>query len=339
MGAVLVDNRFRIDIERAKGLAIFLVVLGHVVARTPPDDGGYQLVDAYMALKRAIYFFHMPFFMYLSGYVAFLSGAARTPLAAVPDLARKRFVRLLLPFFAMGLLVLVAKLLAAQVVAVDNVPGSFLGGLRDLFWTTANSPALFIWYLAVLFMLSVLTPLGLWLVRGQALVLTAVALALFFVPLPERLFLDRLAVFWVFFLLGGLAAETRGRWEALLDRYYIPVLGLFLLAVGVCLNMNVPSRMALLICGALSIPALHGLVRHTALPILATLGAWSFAIYLFNVPAIGLAKALLLKVTDWGGWKFGVVAPTLLMVGLLVPVAIWFVWNRFQYLRRSRATN
>ena len=53
------------DIDRAKGLAILLVVLGHLVARgEPPKDA-----DWYLFLKLIIYKFHMAFFMFLSGVI------------------------------------------------------------------------------------------------------------------------------------------------------------------------------------------------------------------------------------------------------------------------------
>ena len=55
----------RTDIDRAKGLAILLVVFGHIVARADPAG-----VDWYEPLRRAVYAFHMPFFFYLSGMAA-----------------------------------------------------------------------------------------------------------------------------------------------------------------------------------------------------------------------------------------------------------------------------
>ena len=71
MGSLI--NR-RQDIERAKRLAILLVVFGHIVARADP-----LRVEWYEPIRRAIYAFHMPFFLYLSGYVAVLSGALFLP--------------------------------------------------------------------------------------------------------------------------------------------------------------------------------------------------------------------------------------------------------------------
>lgn len=53
-----------VDIDKAKGFAIFLVVLGHIIATNQPLGN-----DWYAILKMGIYKFHMPFFMYLSGVV------------------------------------------------------------------------------------------------------------------------------------------------------------------------------------------------------------------------------------------------------------------------------
>jgi uncharacterized membrane protein YcfT len=46
-------------IDRLKGLAIILVVMGHIFGFHQPDDG----------INTFIYTFHMPLFMFLSGLV------------------------------------------------------------------------------------------------------------------------------------------------------------------------------------------------------------------------------------------------------------------------------
>ena len=58
-------------------MAIILVVFGHLVAREDPAGVGW-----YGPLRMVVYLFHMPFFFYLSGYVAVLSGADRALTAA-----------------------------------------------------------------------------------------------------------------------------------------------------------------------------------------------------------------------------------------------------------------
>ena len=80
---------FLADIERAKGLAIILVVIGHIVAREPPAHNEW-----YVALKSAIYAFHMPFFMYLGGFVFFHVGDALHPRPSYGTYLMRRAERL-----------------------------------------------------------------------------------------------------------------------------------------------------------------------------------------------------------------------------------------------------
>src|SRR5579871_572415 len=119
------------DIERAKGLAIILVVIGHVVAREPPAHNEW-----YVMLKEAIYAFHMPFFMYLGGLVFFHVGDAVNPRPSYDAYLIRRAERLLTPFLSLGLLILLAKLLAEHFVHVDNTPTSAWAGLQT---QTANT--------------------------------------------------------------------------------------------------------------------------------------------------------------------------------------------------------
>ena len=69
----------RLDLYRAKGIAILLVVLGHIVAREQPPG-----VEWYEPFRYAIYRFHMPFFLYLSGTVVVLTGVHRAAPADWP---------------------------------------------------------------------------------------------------------------------------------------------------------------------------------------------------------------------------------------------------------------
>lgn len=83
----------RIDyIDRMKGLAIFLVVMGHVygMAFAQSDDVAYRVISS----------FHMPLFMFLSGLVA-CSGAT-SPFWNMTKLSRK-LRGLLLPLIVFGM--------------------------------------------------------------------------------------------------------------------------------------------------------------------------------------------------------------------------------------------
>lgn len=316
------------DVDRAKGFAILLVVAGHLVARETPEGAAW-----YDSLRIGIYLFHMPFFMYLSGYVTFLSGAARTPPDRWRGLVHRRAARLLLPFAAFGLLILCGKLIASRFAPVDNVPPGFWSGLRDLVWTTQHSPATSVWYIAVLFIYCVATPVALWADRSGKLLLGAAAL-LYLLPLPPWLYLDRAGTFLVFFVLGGLAADAGPAWRRFASASWPPALAALLAALLVVGGgyvvfdwsdgwIGFPYKWALLAAGLLSIPALHGaFIASAAWPLapFAALGRYVFVIYLLNTPFIGAAKAVALRFVPWDGAHFPVLAAVLMLAGTAGPL-------------------
>jgi fucose 4-O-acetylase-like acetyltransferase len=297
-------------------------VIGHLAARSSPQGN-----DWYLVLKHALYRFHMPFFMYLSGYVVFLTGAARIPPSKWPELASRRTYRLLLPFVLFGLAILLGKLIASRFIQVDNLPGSLAAGLKGLVWNTDVSPAESVWYLVVLFALSIMVPPILWVLRGRSAPLLVLALILYVLPVPQVLYLDRIARFMSFFAMGGLASDAGKSWLDLVDRYFPLALLALLVALSVSLlvfpawNPDIP----LFVCGTLSMPALHGLVRHRYFAnssLLLTFGAYSFVIYLLNTPFIGLVKGAMLKLLPWDGANFLLYAPVLTAAGVFLPILL-----------------
>lgn len=319
----------RLDLDRGKGLGILLVVLGHIVAFAPPRGDEWYLV-----FKYGLYEFHMAFFMYLSGYVTFLTGAARVAPANWPRFVSNRAARLLPPFFVFWFVIVSGKLFASHFMFVDNMPSSPLEALTSFVWNTDSSAARTVWYLIVLFALSTIVPPILWKLRGRTDLLVVIALLIYPLPVPHVLYLDHIAKFFVFFAIGGLASDAGDRWLAWVDRYYgAALVGLFAaMYVTIYLLPDLTDDTKLFICGVISIPALHGVVRRTRLAnsnTLLTLGVYSMAIYLLNTPCIGLTKGLMLKLVSWDGVNFVFYGPLLVAAGTLVPI-----WLKRHLLRR-----
>ncbi|GAN78310.1 acyltransferase [Acidisphaera rubrifaciens HS-AP3] len=327
----------REDIERAKGLAIVLVVFGHLVARAEPAG-----LTWYEPLRAAVYSFHMPLFFYLSGLAAALAG----PPAAYWPYLRGRARRLLVPYAAFGLLILAGKLAAARIVAVDHVPASFGAGLAALFWRTGDSPAGSVWYLAVLFACAAaLPPLLRYLGPGRALLLAGL---LFLLPLPPLLWADRVGGYAVFFAAGVAAGRHDTAWTRWRDRVW-PVCFLLLLVLlaGIVagavpagrIDAGAAGRVTLLLAGLLAMPALHGAVAAGSVRrdrVLLALGRGSFAIYLLNTITIGLAKAALLTAgLAWTAADFPRLAVALMAAGLGGPLLLAAPWR---YSRESWAS-
>ena len=313
-----IGSHRRDDLDRAKGLAIVLVVFGHLVAREGPAGVGW-----YEPLRQAVYLFHMPFFLFLSGYAAGLSGAADA--REWRELARRLAGRLLIPFAAFGLLILAGKLALGGALAVDNMPASAWAGLRALVWDTGNSPATSVWYLLALFVFSVATPVIR--SRGGLNALLGVAALLYLLPAPQLLYLDRVCGYFLFFAVGALAAHRQSAWDAAVDRWRWPVSAS--LVVVLCLAgsgawpfAGVPAKAWLLVAGLAAMPALHGVCRAWTSSRLLWLGQRAFPVYLLNTICIGLAKAALIPVLGWDAAYFPLVAAALMAAGLLGPLAL-----------------
>jgi len=307
----------RLDLDRAKGLAILLVVAGHIVAAAPPPGAEWWDWP-----RSALYSFHMPFFLYLSGYVAWLSGGIAFPASETWRHAARRAQRLLLPFFLLGVVVLLGKLLAQEVVHVDNRASGLLSGLRDLVVTTEDSPATFIWFLLVLFLCSVLAP-PVW--RGAGVPgLLGAGLVLMALDPPALFYLDRFARHALFFAVGVAVAAREAAWLPLFVAWQKAWWAAFAASLAAALAGWLPGDWSLLVCGITAIPALHGLVRGPVFARLSwplALGRYTMAIYLFNVIAIGVVKAALIALgVPWTGAGFVVHAPALLLAGIALPV-------------------
>lgn len=132
------ESRRDIQIDNIKGLLIYLVVLGHILSL---DFRGSNLVSA--VLYSVIYSFHMPCFIFLSGYL-------------VKDkLASNNYYKqshMLLIYYLFGyLLVIVTKSLMSGTLVIIN----------------PFTPPIALWYLFTLFILRTLAP---WLVKVKLVV-------------------------------------------------------------------------------------------------------------------------------------------------------------------------
>lgn len=131
-----------------QAVAIVLVVLGHSLYMYPDGTGGYTTL-----VSRMIYSFHMPVFMFVSGFLLLLSAERGSRTVTVTH----RFLwskvrRLLLPYLVLTLVTFVPRA-ALSGMADDSVELSTQGLLAGLF----DSDKLIIpymWFLQALFVIS-----------------------------------------------------------------------------------------------------------------------------------------------------------------------------------------
>lgn len=317
------------EIDVAKGLAIVLVVYGHIVARTPPQQN-----DWYVISRELVYLFHTPFFMFLSGVVA---GYRRLEIGDFTQYfayVAGKFRRLFPAYLLFGMAVVATKAVAGRYVHVDNPPPSLGAGMVDLLLFPTLSSASFLWFVYVLFLQYATLPLVLAVFGRKLGWAVALGVALYFAEGPDFLAIADFARFFVFFIAGVWAGRNYAAVADILDRYRASFLLLFLSALAIALPIGLPR----LVVGMLSIPALLGLSRGPVVSrnrLLSSLGRLSFPIYLMNTLAIGTVKAMGLKIVPWDGCNFLIYAPVLLLSGLALPIlAKRVVIERFPVLDR-----
>lgn len=304
------------DIDAVRGIAIVLVVIGHVVSRDVPQGN-----DWYFVLKALIYRFHMPLFMTLAGISFALALPRFASWREVARYSRQKLARLAVPYLAFGLLILFGKLLAARFVHVDNPPAGSIADVLALVLRPNSSAAGFLWFIYVLGLYFIVLPAFLQLVGRRVIVLFLVSLAAQWVSWPDVLLLKEFFEYLPFFTGGMLLWICRDNWSPVPLGITLLSIAAFALALAFSLAMGLPKWLV----GALSVPAFLSLAQR--LPMAAQLGlGWvgrlSMSIYLMNTLAIGIAKAALLKVMPWEGLNFLLFFPVLAVAGVAAPIMV-----------------
>ena len=308
--------RYR-DVDVARGLAITLVVVGHLMGG---GAGGARSAgnEWYQVFHDHLYSFHMAFFFYLSGYVTFLPKEIqwRRRLASVVG-------RLVPAYFLFALIVLAAKMMAGTLMHVDRPVGGFADEITRLVFYPTESYVSFLWFIIVFLQIMLVAPVlllltghRLWLAIGVAAVLH---LLVTHGGVTKIFALHQLCRYLLFFLLGAVGVRWRDRANPWLARHWLALCAVLLAVLIWVPAPQLPTIAALAALPALTAVALQ-LERSRLAPLLAVLGAASLTIYLMNTLAMGLVKGIVLKTVGWDGLRFFAVAPIMLAAGLWLPI-------------------
>lgn len=314
-------------IDGLKGVAITLVVAAHLVKFNSLD-----IPEWYKYFKAMVYMFHMPFFMFLSGYVYFGANYAVRFFEGPREFMRSRADRLLAPFLFFGCILFVGKvatsgcasLLLCLKSGADNAASFVIG--------TENSPVFTIWYLFVLFVFSALAPWIQKAVSGRWSGHILIAVLMYFVDVPDVVYLNRVFGFYLFFVLGGAAqsVDLLGRAKQSGWLQHFCMLGTTLLFIS--LMFLIDDRFwGLLVIGSLSlavVPYCYSLLFRKVKEVFIWLGHRSMAIYLLNVPLIGLGKFALTGFFARDGYVGNVGLIWLFLCGLFGSVMVRYAMLR-----------
>lgn len=325
-----------------QAFGIILVVAGHAFPTDGHDSPLYQW----------IYSFHMPLWVFLSGYLLRYTAPAPTPgacpLASIRFGGRGGFLdkkarRLLIPYLFISTLVFLPKVWLSH-WAVKPVELSW-GAYLEMLLVPSKNVIVYYWFLPTIFILLTGTVLGAKILaklrferRIPLWVWPVVALTLsVFNPLAGVVWLNLGGVikFGFFFVLGIAYCTYQreidqglylgGPWTTV--GWGFTSVALVVTGYG---GQNPLFSQLTAVCGILFALSLGHAYLHSGFRFLAPLDGTTYAIFLFSWFPQSALRVLLYDYGHLGVW-FGV--PLSVAAGVALP---WLLWKVLQYGKRTR---
>lgn len=204
-----------VDVDQAKGLAILLIVIGHMFPASAPAGADWARTVIY-----GLGLFHRGFFVYLSGLVFFYT----YPNISSPADYWQFVVRKLARFAPAYVLFAAINVMMRQAgAALGLVPLEVSNPWHDflmLFYRPTHSSAFYLWYVYLLMGYAVLLPLLVNLLRGRLTLLVIVGFVVHFIPVTDWFMLNLLARYALYFALGGFLMQNYFTYTLLTDRWF-----------------------------------------------------------------------------------------------------------------------
>lgn len=320
----MTNQRKRIlQIDLMQGFAMALVVLGHHLFTFLPI--WYKDMHAY------IYKFHMPFFMFISGFLIHYSYKDVSDIHGYMSYIKRKAKKFIPPFLIVGFVITCLR----HYNDVNTIPSMLL----KLLINPLNSEATFLWYIYLLFIFYVLSPLLFriptkWLWGG--LILT---ICLRLNPPGIDLFcLDYFFKLSPFYMFGVLVSTYFDRIRFLLNEW--KCLGAIALVVFIALSVlyfryEVIS-LSYYILPWISIPAFAYLVwligKMTYVRCFLTFISYNcFGIYLLHMFFV---QGFALLASRWDGIAYTGGAVTYLILSIMVSMFLAAIcWKRLESMK------
>ena len=132
-----------------QSLGIVLVVLGHSLNFFP------EIMPIWAKItERFVYSFHMPLFFFISGFLFSYSLFRKNGEIALNDFVKKKLKRLFIPYFAVGTIIYLLKILVFNQFVVKKIEFSLQYYISSTILYPTHNPASCLWFLPTLFCVS-----------------------------------------------------------------------------------------------------------------------------------------------------------------------------------------
>lgn len=185
-----------------QGWSMLLVVIGHVVLTDDMYDKNYPISSYLYCL---IYSFHMPLFIFISGWLLHYTGIKNN--RPYVQIIKSKINRLLIPFYSFTIITIIIKLLLSSFI---KRPIDFEELINTFIFYSSN-PLKALWFIIVLFLMILGYPIYVWMVKSKLreLFILAVGLYLFFLfPNDIHIFyLNKFKDLFFFFVAGIIVSN------------------------------------------------------------------------------------------------------------------------------------
>jgi len=254
---------------------IILVVMGHCGKDIP-------------YLTTAIYSFHMPLFVFISGFLLFFKGNVFSNVSTL-TFHIKKIKRLLIPYILISSIAFVIKTFLSE-FSMRPIKLSVTAYIKGLIFPWDN-PIIFFWFLPTIFALLILNflffkyaPIKNTLTKKYILIL--ISLILHFYPFPEIDFFNISGIFkyQIYFILGGLFVDLKlMHLKIKSNMYFIAIITSIIIAINSIWPVNYSYiRLTIAIIGILFSISLAYIYVDKSKSFLNHLWGYSFSIYLFS---------------------------------------------------------
>lgn len=304
----------------AKGFAIVCVVLGHFTPSFMPSF--------FQHLKAFVYLFHMPLFMLLAGFLFQNSVVKRGGEVLFLPFMKKKFLRLMVPYFFLSFAIAALNLCLQQFMPVKRTVDVLY--VCRLFYENVGGSATFLWFLYTLFIIFGIAVLFMRIQRGRLLLLMG-ALVMAFVPAPTFFYLNTVCGFLLYFVVGTFLYDWMSGSSFVLSGKNIAVaLVVFLVSIVVRSLFSVSLVMLVTnyTCGLSACLLLIALSKSLAcqsggmVRSLKVTGHYSSYIYLLHMAGVYPVRVVYEHMGWYTSFSYAVFLIVAVVTGCLLPVLI-----------------
>lgn len=311
-------------IDAAKGLGILFVIVGHVMSPVMGDNGVLNMMYTLM------YTFHMPLFFFLSGLTSRKLIGGRHFVDKLL-LMRQKAKRLLIPYYAWAIIYTPMKWLMRDAVRFqyEYSPWTLLVG---------NNPDGQLWFLYVLFMLSVI---AIWLINERNIrywVVFGVMISFVAPIIPKTIAFPGISLSFSLYQVGFymLGIWLAPRCEALFHKYSW---GWVSLAVFVMYSIlqGIFGDSVWFLKGIAALAAIEALmvlgnrISRSNMDFIKKLGKMSMEIYMLHAPILVVGRSILIPLLSH---KPGIYIVVLSSIALGISIFGTLIIRKTKYIRQ-----